>query len=94
MKALLLDVAGRHAQVHDKPDPLVLFHDFGDNALQFTLFFWCQITRPMDLRMIESDLRFAIDVAFRAAGIVIAFPQRDVHIDFKGTVPVACKGPE
>ena len=91
VKEILLEVAGRHAQVHASPEPLVLFHDFGDNALQFTLFFWCQIARPMDLRMIESELRFAIDSAFREAGIVIAFPQRDVHVDFNGTIPVEWK---
>ncbi len=91
VKDLLLAVASDHAQVHAKPEPLVLFHDFGDNALQFTLYFWCQIARPMDLRMIESELRFAIDGAFKEAGIVIAFPQRDVHIDFNGAIPVEWK---
>ena len=35
----------------------------------------------MDRRLIESDIRFRIDNLFREAGIVIAFPQRDVHLD-------------
>jgi small-conductance mechanosensitive channel len=35
----------------------------------------------MDRRIIESDIRFHIDKLFREAGIVIAFPQRDVHLD-------------
>ena len=35
----------------------------------------------MDRRIIESDIRFHIDERFREAGIVIAFPQRDVHLD-------------
>jgi small-conductance mechanosensitive channel len=35
----------------------------------------------MDRRVIESDLRFIINEQFREAGIVIAFPQRDIHID-------------
>jgi potassium efflux system protein len=35
----------------------------------------------MDRRIIESDIRFHIDELFRKAGIVIAFPQRDVHLD-------------
>jgi small-conductance mechanosensitive channel len=29
----------------------------------------------------ESDIRFRIDDLFRESGIVIAFPQRDVHLD-------------
>lgn len=35
----------------------------------------------MDRRIIESDVRFHIDELFRKAGIVIAFPQQDVHLD-------------
>jgi small-conductance mechanosensitive channel len=30
--------------------------------------------------MVESDLRFEIDRAFRANDVEIAFPQRDLHI--------------
>ena len=30
---------------------------------------------------IRSDIRYAIVDAFTKAGIVIAFPQRDIHID-------------
>ncbi|HUV76475.1 MAG TPA: hypothetical protein VMW06_00310, partial [Desulfobacterales bacterium] len=42
---------------------------------------WISMTRIMDRRIIESDIRFHIDELFRKAGIVIAFPQRDVHLD-------------
>jgi small-conductance mechanosensitive channel len=34
----------------------------------------------MERRQIESDVRFNIEHLFREAGIVIAFPQRDVHL--------------
>ena len=37
--------------------------------------------RMMDARAICSDVRFRIDKLFREAGITIAFPQRDVHMD-------------
>ena len=30
---------------------------------------------------LESNIRFRIDDLFREAGIVIAFPQRDIHLD-------------
>jgi small-conductance mechanosensitive channel len=39
------------------------------------------MNRIMDRRIIESDIRFRIDELFREADIVIAFPQRDVHLD-------------
>jgi len=32
-------------------------------------------------REIESNVRFKIDQLFSEAGLVIAFPQRDVHLD-------------
>ncbi len=35
----------------------------------------------MDRRRVESDVRYRIDHLFRDAGIVIAFPQRDVHLN-------------
>ena len=39
----------------------------------------------MDMKKIESDLRFQITETFRANGIVIAFPQRDLHIKSAST---------
>ncbi len=81
VKQLMLKAAGEHGKVLKDPEPYVLFNDFGDNALTFELYFWISIQRLMDRRVIESDLRFIIDELFREADIVIAFPQRDIHID-------------
>jgi small-conductance mechanosensitive channel len=81
VKQLMLKAAGEHGKVLENPEPFVLFNSFGDNALIFELYIWISIKRLMDRRLIESDLRFIIDELFRNAGIVIAFPQRDIHID-------------
>ncbi len=70
-----------HSLIHDKPEPIVLLQDFGDNALVFEAYFWSRIKRPMDLKKIQSDVRFRFDELCREAGITIAFPQRDVHLD-------------
>ncbi len=67
--------------VLDKPEPVVLFQDFGDNALLFEMRFWIEMRTVMDRLRVESDVRFRIDERYREAGIVIAFPQRDVHLD-------------
>ncbi len=81
VERLMLQVADEHSRVRKAPKPFVLFNDFGDNSLIFDLYFWISMNRIMDRRIIESDIRFHIDELFREAGIVIAFPQRDVHLD-------------
>jgi potassium-dependent mechanosensitive channel len=78
---LLIKAAKGNDKVLRDPEPFVVFADFGDNALTFEIYFWINIRRVIERRLIESDIRFRIDELFREAGIVIAFPQRDVHID-------------
>jgi small-conductance mechanosensitive channel len=78
---LLRQAVDEHTLIHDRPEPIVLFQDFGDNALSFEVYFWANIRRPMDLRKIQSDVRFRVDEICREKGIAIAYPQRDVHLD-------------
>ena len=83
VRELLLKVAEGHEKVltyNKNQKPLVIFSDFGDNALQFKLFVWIAVERPLDLNQVASDIRYRIDELFRQEGIVIAFPQRDLHI--------------
>jgi small-conductance mechanosensitive channel len=47
----------------------------------------------MDRERVLSDIRFRIDGLFREAGIVIAFPQRDVHIHPSAPLPVQVLAP-
>ncbi|MBN1841312.1 MAG: mechanosensitive ion channel [Deltaproteobacteria bacterium] len=81
VKRLLLQVVGESQKVLKDPEPFVLFCDFGDNSLVFEVHFWIVVHKILDRRLIESSVRFRIDAVFRDAGIVIAFPQRDVHLD-------------
>jgi small-conductance mechanosensitive channel len=78
---LLKKTADDHPKVLDNPASNVIFDDFGDNALVFDLNVWILTATEGGLRGIRSDLRYAIDELFAEAGIVIAFPQRDVHLD-------------
>jgi potassium efflux system protein len=80
-KQLLLDAAVQTKQVLNKPEPEVLFSDFGDNALTFQLLVWMRLGNIIDRKRILSALHFTINDLFNEAGIVIAFPQRDLHID-------------
>ncbi len=74
----LLHVAQKTAGVLDSPEPLVLFNSFGDSSLNFELLVW--IDRPEMHFRLRSLLNYGIDAEFRAAGIQIPFPQRDVHV--------------
>jgi small-conductance mechanosensitive channel len=74
----LLDAARAHDDVLESPAPEVFFRDFGDSSLDFGLAFW--VDSPADEPRITSEVRFAIDDAFRARGIAIPFPQRDLHV--------------
>ncbi len=75
-----------------EPAPEVLFSDFGDNALAFRAYFWVRVARPLDRQRAQSRLRFRIDALFRDADIVIAFPQRDVHLDSLAPLEVRLVG--
>lgn len=81
VERILVRAAADHERVLQDPPPSVLFRDFGDNALIFRLYFWVSMETLSERLAIESSIRFHIDELFREAGIVIAFPQRDVHLD-------------
>ena len=81
VRDLLLQACGEFSEIHKNPEPFVLFTDFGDSALIFEVHFYILVERVIQRRTIESRLRYRIDEMFRQAGIVIAFPQQDVHLD-------------
>lgn len=78
VKTLLLNVAKNHPAVLSKPEPMVLFTDFGDSALNFKLIF--TLNNSFAAVIPKSDMRFEIDKVFREHNISIPFPQRDIHI--------------
>ncbi|WP_193369599.1 mechanosensitive ion channel family protein [Pelagibius marinus] len=77
VREVLLNCASHHEKVLTSPEPQVLFMNFGNSSLDFEL--RC-FTNEVSYRLIiSSDLRFAIDKAFREAGIEIPFPQHVIH---------------
>ena len=81
VRDILLGVAQNHPEVvtnGSAPEPSVVFREFGDSSLNFQL--RCFLVNVDRRLRILSDLNFAIDKAFREAGIEIPFPQRDMHI--------------
>lgn len=78
-RKIILEIAEENERVIDSPQPYVSFEDFGDNAL--TLVLRCFID-SLDYRLnVRTELHSEINKRFNEAGIVFAFPQRDVHLD-------------
>ena len=75
---LLRKAAEENERVLEDPEPLVTFEGFGDNALALVL--RCYLDSLDDRLSITSELHQSINDKLRAAGISIAFPQRDVHL--------------
>ena len=76
---LLLKVLKENPLVLKEPKPSAYFLGFGDNSLNFELRLYIN---DIDNRLpVQHELHKAIDREFRKAGIVISFPQHDVHFD-------------
>ena len=75
---VLRDVLKRVQTGHEEHSPDVTFCDFAENALVFEAQFWCCVR---DRITMETEIRHRITDAFAKAGIVMAFPQRDIHLD-------------
>ena len=85
VEAALLEVAKENSNIeHDDPTrkPLVRFQNFGDSTLNFALVAW--IKNVIKMRQINSDLHHQVFEKLRQKNIVIAFPQRDVHLFHQG----------
>jgi potassium-dependent mechanosensitive channel len=76
--ALLAEVAREHPRVLKEPPPLISFESFGDNAL--TLVMRCYLGSLEGRLGITTELHQAVYEKLSAAGIGIAYPQRDVHL--------------
>jgi len=80
-RALLImeEVATEHPRTLGEPAPFCVFEEFGDNALLLSL--RCYID-DIDHRLRTiTELNLAINQRMAEAGIEIAFPQRDIHLD-------------
>ena len=60
-------------------NPRIYMKEFADSAVVFSVFVWTK--EPWRARHLTSELNEAIWWAFQKEGIIIAFPQLDVHFD-------------
>lgn len=78
---LILQATTEQKNIADKSAPIVTFEDFGDNALMFEVTFWMDSNSEGGLRVMRSNIRFRLEELFEQHNIVVAYPQRDIHID-------------
>ncbi len=78
VRDVLLGTLNNDSRVASHPAAFVYFADFGASSLDFELRFF--VRDLMDLIVVETDTRFAIDKAFRENNIEIPFPQTDLHL--------------
>jgi len=83
---LLLKMADENPHVMKDPAPRAVFTGFGDNSLDFKLYVY--IPRRNFYHDMLHALTNGINREFNAAGINIAFPQRDVHLHPVGPLEV------
>lgn len=75
---LLKQAMRAQPEVDEGEEVVVVFDDFGDSALVFEVRSW--IRSPWTIDRIKSDVRFRIEALFREHGVVVPFPQQDVHL--------------
>jgi small-conductance mechanosensitive channel len=75
---VLLSCLADDKEILSTPEPFVLFDDFGDSSLLFSIHFY--INESFKALKIKSRIRYIIDSKFKENNIKIPFPQRDVHL--------------
>ena len=78
VERILLQSVAEQRGVLKSPKPFVLFQNFGDSSLDFSILFF--INDSFAELKIKSEIRFRIDQLFREHKVTIPFPQRDVHL--------------
>jgi small-conductance mechanosensitive channel len=77
-KQVLLELLGESEHILKYPAPDVLFGEFGSSAILVKVFFWVADAREGN--QVKSEMIAAIDTHFQKMGIVIPFPQQELHI--------------
>lgn len=74
----ILSVCGAHAKVHSDPEPFCRMNRVENGAVVFTVRAWCDTAEYWGVYF---DLQEQIRDKFQQLGIVVPYPQLDVHID-------------
>ncbi|RLA05208.1 MAG: hypothetical protein DRQ54_08455 [Gammaproteobacteria bacterium] len=84
--SILDEITSNHADVLKEPPPSIIFQEFGDNALQLSA--RCFVRTFDDRWPVLTSLHRLVYARFEEAGIVISFPQRDVHLHAENPIRI------
>ena len=76
VQAILNDIAVKNKYCLDEPEPLILFKNFGDSALEFLFAVWCV---KSDYLILRQKIMQEIKERFDVEGIEIPFPHRTLY---------------
>jgi len=77
--AICFEAAKSVKRVIASPEPLIILKGFGDSAIDLEVRFWIEDPRN-GTGNVKSEVLLAIWDRFKAAGITIPYPHRDVHV--------------
>lgn len=90
---LVLEATNSIERVLENPAPVCLLTGFGDSSVNLELRFW--ISDPANgVGNIKSVVLLKVWDTFKANGIEIPFPQRDLHIRSTEVIPVSRANPD
>ncbi len=75
---ILIKAMGEIKMISKKPTPFVRLVNFGDSSIDFEMIFWTK--DPFRIENTKSELRMKVYKMLAEEGMVIPFPQRDLHI--------------
>ncbi|MDR4505760.1 MAG: mechanosensitive ion channel [Candidatus Scalindua sp.] len=78
---LLCKVAGEHQGVLKSPEPMAVFNGFGDNYLDFTLYYWVSD----NIFQTMSEIALGVHDTIKEAGIDTPRPKGDFNLKFINT---------
>ena len=79
VRQIALQVIEAIPGVLDKPAPKVVFRNFGESSIDFTLYFWIDLEQSGYLDALDAVV-VNLKTAFEAAGINIPYPVRTIHL--------------
>ena len=82
-KQILLDLIAAEPRAHTDPAPLVVVSELADSSVNFTVRIWADTA---DYWPVRFDFIEKVKLTFDEQGIVIPYPQMDVHIQTTAAV--------